>query len=200
MRSLAARAGAVDDATLLRRVQTDDTVAFALLYDRFERRAFAVAHGIARDRTRAEDIVQDAFLSLWRECARYDPARGRPAAWILGIVRHRAIDAGRRHRRHDSRRADGDRLEEQQPARDDVEAATIERDQAAGVRAAMAQLPAEQREVIALAYFGELSASEIAAELALPLGTVKGRMRLGLDRLRGGEGLRGRGSAVSGAG
>ncbi len=183
---IAAQDSAADeaDARLMRRVQADDPEAFGALYDRFGARAYRVAGTTTRDATRVEDIVQEAFLSVWRSRARYRPAYGSVGGWIMGIVRNRAIDAHRRHGRHDRRRASDEGLEERLAAVDDVEASAGERDTAAQLRATLARLPAAQSEVIALAYFGELSTTEIADELALPLGTVKGRMRLGLDKLR----------------
>ena len=175
------------DAALMRRVQADDPDAFAMLYDRFAARAYGVAFSVGRDDARAEDVVQDAFLSVWTARQRYRPERGTVVAWILGTVRNRAIDSLRRNRRHDDRRAGLDMIEERVPAPGNVEEEAGERDQAAQLRSTLARLPAAQRDVITLAYFGELSTIEIAEELALPLGTVKGRMRLGLHKLRADE-------------
>lgn len=104
-------------------------------------------------------------------------------SWALDIVRHRAIDCSRRNRRHDRWREDFDGVAEGHAAPGGVEDDTADRDEARRLRAVLAHLPMAQREVIALAYFGELTHSEIAHELSLPLGTVKGRMRLGLKRL-----------------
>ncbi len=166
------------------RVQDDDARAFDVLYDRFARRAYRVALSIAHSDTRAEDIVQEGFLSVWRSRASYAPERGSPAAWILGTIRNRGVDSLRRNGRHDSRHASGDDLDERFRAPGDLEHSIAERDQAMRLRILLSTLPDEQRDVIALAYFGELSTSEIALELSIPLGTVKGRMRLGLNRLR----------------
>lgn len=184
MSKTAARVAELDDANLMLRVQADDPEAFGALYDRFGSRAYRVAYAIARDSSRAEDVVQEAFLSIWRSRASYQPGRGAVVAWVLGTVRNRAIDSGRRAGRHDNRRSDDERIEETLQAPGSLEQTTVERDQAARLRGALAELPDAQREVIALAYFGELSTSEIAGELALPMGTIKGRMRLGLQKLR----------------
>lgn len=170
----------------MRRVQADDTEAFAALYDRFSSRAFWLARASTRDAARVEDIVQEAFLSVWRNRARYQPAYGSVAGWIMGVVRNRAIDVHRTQVRHDTRRADEEHIDDR-PAATSVEESIGERDEAARLRAALARLPAAQREVITLAYFGELSTTEIAEELSLPVGTVKSRMRLGLDKLRHGN-------------
>ena len=171
------------DAELMLRVQAEDLDAFSALFTRFVTRAYRVAHSFTRERTRAEDIVQDAFLSIWRSRAAYDPERGAVIGWVMGAVRNRAIDSARHTGRDDSRRADQQHLDECH-ASDTIEETSIERDQAGQLRDVLARLPAAQREVIGLAYFGELSNTEIASLLAIPPGTVKGRIRLGLQWVR----------------
>ena len=104
------------DVELMQRVQADDPGAFGALYDRFGSRAYRVALAIARDKTRAEDIVQEALLSVWRSRAQYQPRRGAVVTWIMGTVRNRAIDSGRRHGRHDNRRADVENIGGRVPA------------------------------------------------------------------------------------
>jgi RNA polymerase sigma-70 factor (ECF subfamily) len=171
----------------MRQVQADDPLAFGLLYDRFSARAYRLASGMAQNRGHAEDMVQEAFVSLWRNRARYDPGRGSVTGWVMTAVRHRAIDVLRAQRRHDAHRARADQTaDEPATAGDAVEDRVVEREGAARLRSALGALPAAQREVITLAYFGELSATEIADRLSLPVGTVKGRMRLGLTKLRHG--------------
>jgi RNA polymerase sigma-70 factor, ECF subfamily len=135
-------------------------------------------------RSGAEDVTQDAFLSLWRSGARYDRARGSVRTWVLGIVHHRAIDALRRATVHDKRRAGDEGIEERFEAteRTDVEAAR--REEAGTVRDALSTLPADQCQVIELAYFGGFTHTEIAEMLEAPVGTIKGRMRLGLKKMR----------------
>jgi RNA polymerase sigma-70 factor, ECF subfamily len=173
------------DAELVRRVQGDDREAFDVLYERFARRAHGVAGALLHDRSRAEDVVQEAFLAVWRHRATYAPGRGSVAAWVLGIVRHRSIDALRSQGRHDRHLTrDADPLEHAAAGGPDVEAAAAERDDAARLRRLLAALPPEQRDVIVLAYFGQLSSTEIAAQVGAPVGTIKGRMRLGLEKLR----------------
>jgi RNA polymerase sigma-70 factor (ECF subfamily) len=132
----------------------------------------------------AEDVVQEAFLSLWRSGARYDRDRGSVRTWVLGIVHHRAIDALRRALVHDRRRASDEGMEERFEARDRTDVEVARREEAHTIRAAMDTLPAEQCQVIELAYFGGFTHTEIAAMLETPVGTVKGRMRLGLEKLR----------------
>jgi RNA polymerase sigma-70 factor (ECF subfamily) len=136
------------------------------------------------NRVTAEDITQEAFLSIWRSRLRYDRARGSVRTWVLGIVHNRGIDALRRSNVHDRRRETLDGVEERHeaPERTDVEAAR--REEARTVRSALETLPEEQRRTLELAYFGGFSHSQIAELLGMPIGTVKGRMRLGLEKLR----------------
>jgi RNA polymerase sigma-70 factor, ECF subfamily len=172
------------DEELMHLVQDGNPDAFELMYDRHGGPSFSLAYRMVGDRVVAEDITQEAFLSIWRSRARYQPDRGSVRSWVLGIVHHRAIDALRRNLVHDRRRASAEGIEERHEAREltDVEAAR--RDEARSVRAALEELPAEQSQVIELAYFGGFTHTQIADMLATPVGTVKGRMRLGLDKLR----------------
>jgi RNA polymerase sigma-70 factor, ECF subfamily len=158
--------------------------AFELLYDRHGGAAFSLAYRMVGDRVAAEDIAQEAFLSIWRSRMRYDAARGSVRTWVLGIVHNRAIDALRRGASYERRREPLDVVEERHeaPERTDVEAAR--REEARSVRSALDTLPPDQRRTIELAYFAGFSHSQIAELLDEPLGTIKGRMRLGLDKLR----------------
>jgi RNA polymerase sigma-70 factor (ECF subfamily) len=169
---------------LMRRVQADDTDAFSVLYDRLAPSALRVAGVVCADVDRARDAVQEAFLSMWRGRASYRSESGAVESWIFGIVRNRAIDGLRRERRHVSVSALGDGIADEVSAPGDVEAQAVVDDDARRLRVMLADLPVAQREVIALAYFGQLSHTEIAEQLSLPVGTVKGRMRLGLTKLR----------------
>lgn len=173
------------DEDLMQLVSKGDPRAFELLYDRHATVAFSLAYRMTGLRAAAEDVVQEAFLSIWRSGARYDHTRGSVRTWILGVVHHRAIDSLRRNLRHDKRRASDEGIEErfESPDRTDVTAAR--REEASEVRDALALLPPEQSKVIELAYFGGFSHSEIANMLQTPVGTVKGRIRLGLEKLRG---------------
>lgn len=180
------RLARVSDADLMGRVQGGDVVAFGELYDRLAPRAFGVAGGVlGPGADRASDAVQEAFLSVWRNRCAYRSDRGEVQSWVFGIVRNRAIDSLRRHHRHDRLRADGDGIDRTLAAPDDVPSLAVAGDDARRLRGLLGDLPDAQREVITLAYFGQLTHSEIAARLALPVGTVKGRMRLGLIGLRG---------------
>jgi RNA polymerase sigma-70 factor (ECF subfamily) len=172
------------DEDLMLLVYRGQAAAFELIYERHSRAAFSLAYRMAGSRGVAEDVVQEAFLSIWRSGARYERVRGSVRTWVLGIVHHRAIDALRRSFVHARRRAGDEGLEEtlESGERTDVEAARHE--EAATVRAALGRLPADQSQVIELAYFGGFTHSEIAEMLETPVGTVKGRMRLGLEKMR----------------
>jgi len=160
--------------------------AFELLFDRHGGAGFSLAYRMVGDRVTAADISQEAFLSIWRSRHRYQADRGSVRTWVLGIVHHRAIDALRRNLVHERRRSSAEGIEERFEAperhRTDVEAAR--REDAGNVRSAIATLPDEQSRVIQLAYFGGFSHSQIAEMLEMPIGTVKGRMRLGLAKLK----------------
>jgi RNA polymerase sigma-70 factor (ECF subfamily) len=172
------------DEEVMQLVGEGNTRAFELIFDRHGGAAFSLAYRMVGNRVTAEDISQEAFLSIWRSRVRYDQSRGSVRTWVLGIVHNRAIDALRRGAVHDRRKETMDGVEERHeaPERTDVEAAR--REEARTVRTALDTLPAEQRRTIELAYFGGFSHSEIAQLLGEPIGTVKGRMRLGLDKLR----------------
>ena len=157
--------------------------AFEVIYERHSSAAFSLAYRITGTRNGAEDVSQEAFLSIWRSGARYEAARGSVRTWVLGIVHHRAIDHIRRASVHDRRRASDEGIEERFEAAERTEAEVVRRDEARTVRSAMATLPADQVKVIELAYFGGFTHTEIAGMLDAPVGTVKGRMRLGLQKL-----------------
>jgi RNA polymerase sigma-70 factor (ECF subfamily) len=172
------------DEEMMPLVQAGDPRAFELLYDRHGGAAFSLAYRMVGNRTSAEDITQEAFLSIWRSRLRYDQARGSVRTWVLGIVHNRAIDALRRSVVHDRRRETMDGVEERFESRDRTDVEAARREEARSVRSALATLPDDQRRTIELAYFGGFSHSQIAELLDEPVGTVKGRMRLGLEKLR----------------
>jgi RNA polymerase sigma-70 factor (ECF subfamily) len=173
------------DEELMTLVDRKDPDAFAVFYERHGGAAYSLAHRIVGDRATAEDVTQEAFLSMWRSRARFDPARGSVRSWSLGIVRNRAIDALRRGAGNAPKLdLDDDAVLEAQRSPDRTDSEAIRRDTARHVRGALGALPPEQSRVIELAYFGGFSHSEIAEMLGMPLGTVKGRMRLGLEKVR----------------
>ena len=173
------------DDDLMTLVDRKDPDAFEVFYDRHGGAAYSLAHRIVGDREVAEDVTQEAFLSIWRSKARFDAARGSVRAWALGIVRNRAIDALRSASRPAPKLdRDDETALETQPATERTEAEAIRRETAGRLREALGVLPREQSRVIELAYFGGFSHSEIAEMLGAPLGTIKGRMRLGLEKIR----------------
>jgi RNA polymerase sigma-70 factor (ECF subfamily) len=172
------------DEDIMQLVRRGEAAAFEVIYERHANAAFSLAYRMCGSRGAAEDVVQEAFLSLWRSGARYDRMRGSVRTWLLGIVHNRAIDSLRRSVVHDRRRASDEGIEERFEARErtDVEVARL--DEAQEIRVALQGLPPEQSRVIELAYFGGFTQSEIASMLDTPIGTVKGRMRLGLEKMR----------------
>ncbi len=165
-------------------VRRGQAAAFEVVYERHASAAFSLAYRIVGTRNGAEDVSQEAFLSIWRSGARYDRGRGSVRTWVLGIVHHRAIDYLRRAAVHGKRRASDEGMEERFEARERTDVEVARREEAHTVRIAMEELPSEQSQVIELAYFGGFTHTEIAEMLETPVGTVKGRMRLGLKKLR----------------
>jgi RNA polymerase sigma-70 factor (ECF subfamily) len=165
-------------------VHDGEVSAFEVIFDRHASVAFSLAYRMCGRRAMAEEVVQEAFLSLWRSGARYDRARGSVRTWVLSAVHNRAIDAFRRESRTDDHRVGDQGLAERVPDEALTEVEAERRDDARRVRTALESLPADQRRVIELAYFGGFTHLQIADMLELPAGTVKGRMRLGLAKLR----------------
>ena len=174
------------DEEFMQLVQDGEPRAFELVYERHGGPAFSLAYRMVGSRSAAEDITQEAFLSIWRSRYRYARERGSVRTWVLGIVHHRAIDALRRNLVHQRRRADTDGIEEREEADELTEVEVLRREEARTVRSALDALPGEQSRVIELAYFGGFTHTQIAEMLDTPVGTVKGRMRLGLEKLRNG--------------
>ena len=163
-----------------------DADAFEVILERHADAAFSLAYRMCGRRSVAEDVAQESFLALWRSGARYDRTRGSVRTWTLGIVHNRAIDALRRSSVHDRRRANDEGLEETaRGARAHRRAGDEQRRLQTRSGSRSASCPHEQRRVIELAYFGGFTHTEIASMLDTPIGTVKGRMRLGLEKLRG---------------
>jgi RNA polymerase sigma-70 factor (ECF subfamily) len=186
MTVLREKAERLADEELMPLISDKDPEAFEVFYDRHGGVAFSLAYRILGDRTAAEDCIQEAFISIWRSGARFDRTRGSVRSWTLSIVRNRAIDALRsKAGKAPKLTFDDDAILEARPAEEHTEAEVLAAETADEVRGALSQLPSEQSKVIKLAYFGGFSQSEIAGMLNVPLGTVKGRMRLGLEKIRG---------------
>ena len=171
-----------EDVELVRRVSGRDQDALRALYDRYGAMVHGMAYRILGDRQLAEDCAQEVFVSLWRGAGRFDPARARLTTWLFTITRNTAIDMVRRR---SSRRAeplpDDWQAADESPGTAELVAAAESSER---VASALGELPQPQLEALSLAYFEGLSHAEIAERLGLPLGTVKGRIRLALDRLR----------------
>ena len=171
------------DEDLMSLIEGGDTEAFAALYDRHNRAAFSLAYRMMGDRQAAEDLAQDAFLKAWRAAGSFRAERGSVRTWILSIVHNRGID---QLRSMASRRRTQDRVEANAPRSQPSEAfaETWRNSQRDQIREALATLPSEQLKILELAYFSGYTHVEIANLMDLPLGTVKGRMRLGLKKIR----------------
>lgn len=175
--------GGVADADLLRSIQSGDQQAVAALYDRYSGAAYGLAFRITGDGTLAEDVVQDAFVSVWKQAGRFDPERGQVKSWLLTIVHHKAVDAVRR-RANRSERALPEGPEEFIATIGSPEQVTEMTMDAAAVREAVRAVPEDQRRTIEMAYFEGLTHVEIAERMDVPLGTVKSRLRIGLEKMR----------------
>ena len=186
-----------DDALLAQRIRSGDRSALGELYDRYASLALATALRVVADRQLAEDLVHDAFVATWQKIDRFDPARGNLRAWLLTIVRNRALDQVRGVRVSIEVGAADDQALLRTSANPTWEAA-IARRSTAELRSALDELPTEQREAIELAYFGGRTYREIAVLTGVPLGTANGRLRLALAKLR--DALRMTDAAPSGAG
>jgi RNA polymerase sigma-70 factor (ECF subfamily) len=171
------------DENLISFVGKGDAEAFTTLYDRHSHAAFSLAYRVMGERQAAEDLVQDAFLKLWRSATSYRPERSSVRTWLLSIVRNRGID---QLRAHASRRRTQDRIEAFAPRSQPSEAfaETWHNSQRDQVRDALNTLPPEQLKVLELAYFSAYTHVQVSELLEVPLGTIKGRMRLGLKKMR----------------
>ena len=183
MRDHARRYPLLADEDLISLVGDGDAEAFALLYDRHSRAAYSLAYRLMNGRQAAEDLLQDSFIKVWRSAGGYRVGRGSVRTWILSIVRNRAID---QFRSDASRRRTRDEVEGSTPTSYPSEAfaETWRNTQQEQLREVLKMLPQEQLRILELAYFSGYTHVEIAERLSLPLGTVKGRMRLGLEKLR----------------
>jgi RNA polymerase sigma-70 factor (ECF subfamily) len=173
------------DEELMVHAQAGDAPAFAHLYDRHAARAFQVARAACNDTSLAEEAVQEGFLAIWRNRAGFQPQTGTFQAWSMRIVRNRAIDSYRRATSHPpTGRADDNQEPDTESSPLSAQDEAMARSESEALLALLRRLPEAQAEVIVLAFYGDLSHPEIAARLSIPEGTVKGRMRLGMKKLR----------------
>jgi RNA polymerase sigma-70 factor (ECF subfamily) len=176
--------GHLDDNALMAAVRVGDAAALDQLYVRYRPVAFAAAYALLRDPNAAEDAVHDAFVHVWRAASSFQPERGSPRAWLLSIVRNTAIDVLRARQIARRRQAALAGIEISLRSEEDVSVTVAMVGDARRLRTALSALPLPQRHAVELAFFGGLSHGEIAERTDVPLGTVKGRIRLGLRRLR----------------
>jgi len=177
----------ITDGELVSRIANGDASALEQLYDRYVRQCFGLALRLLGNAQLAEEVVQEVFLKVWKQPTRYSSERGQFASWLLSLVHHRSIDELRR-RSHSEVALDdettGGLLNTQADSEPEPADQVILSEQQRAVREALASIPQNQRQIIELAYYGGLSHSEIAAKLEQPLGTVKTRMRSGIQQLR----------------
>ena len=172
------------DGQLVELVAQQDAGALEALYDRYGRAAYSLARRILTEETLAQEVVQEVFLSLWRDARRFDAGRGTVATYLLSMTHHRAVDVVRREENLRRWRTSDEGLELEPDPKARVEDEVEASERRAEVRAALAELPAAQREALLLAYFGGYTQREVAALVGVPLGTVKTRMAAGMRKMR----------------
>jgi RNA polymerase sigma-70 factor (ECF subfamily) len=183
-----------DDATLVALIAKGETLALERVYERYSRGVYSLALRLLADTSAAEEVVQETFLKLWRQPSAYQPARGRLLPWLLGVAHHHSVDLLRRRQLEQRYRADGPRAEAAltdvldnvsvAAAGGDPQADAAGFDQRMAIGRALDELPAEQRLPLELAYYRGMTQLEVSRLLGVPLGTIKTRMRLGLQQLR----------------
>jgi RNA polymerase sigma factor (sigma-70 family) len=180
------------DGQLVALVAEGDAAALEALYDRYGKAAYSLARRILTDQTLAEDVVQEVFLSLWRDARRFDPSRGTVGTYLLSMTHHRSVDVVRREENLRRRRGPEEALDLASDPRLGVEEEMEAAERRTHVRAALVELPEPPREALLLAYFGGYTQREIASLVGIPLGTVKTRMAAGMRRLKDALGEAGR--------
>lgn len=174
----------MDDLSLIGRIKRKDQEAMVTLHARYADLLYSIAYRVLNETSGAEEIVQDVFMKAWQNAAQFDAQRGPVIAWLIGITRHLAIDQLRQRGRQIETTGDRSLEDSEELTGFNLPDDWQDRERVNSLRFALQDLPAEQRQVIELSYFGGMSQSDIAQYLALPLGTVKTRMRLGLQKLR----------------
>ena len=175
----------MDDAKLIEQIKSRNQDAMVSLHARYSDLIYSISYRVLNDTGTAEECVQDTFMRVWQNTAQFDSTRGSLVAWLIGIARNLAIDKLRQRGRQVAVNDDSESFD----ATDNIVANAMpddwhDRDRLEGLKFAMQDLPPEQYQVLHLSYYGGLSQSEIADHLKLPLGTVKTRMRLGMQKLR----------------
>jgi RNA polymerase sigma factor (sigma-70 family) len=172
------------DGELVELVAQKDAGALEALYERYGRSAYSLARRILTEETLAQDVVQEVFLSLWRDARRFDAGRGTVATYLLSMTHHRAVDVVRREENLRRWRTSDEGLDLEADPKVRVEDEVLTSERRAEVRAALGELPAAQREALLLAYFGGYTQREVAALVGVPLGTVKTRMAAGMRKMK----------------
>jgi RNA polymerase sigma-70 factor, ECF subfamily len=176
--------GGLRDGQLVELVAQQDAGALEALYDRYGRAAYSLARRILTEETLAQDVVQEVFLSLWRDARRFDAGRGTVATYLLSMTHHRAVDVVRREENQRRWRTSDEGLELAPDPKARVEDEVEASERRAEVRAALKDLPDPQRQALLLAYFGGYTQREVAALVGVPLGTVKTRMAAGMRKMK----------------
>jgi RNA polymerase sigma-70 factor (ECF subfamily) len=174
----------LQDGQLVELVAENDADALEVLYERYGRAAYSLARRILTDETLAQDVVQEVFLSLWRDARRFDAGRGTVATYLLSMTHHRAVDVVRREEKLRRWRTSDEGLELEPDPKARVEDEVELAERRTEVRTALAELPTAQREALLLAYFGGYTQREVAALVGVPLGTVKTRMAAGMRKMK----------------
>ncbi len=172
------------DLDLIQRIAAGEQGALAQLYDRYVRILLGVGYRMLASREEAEEVVADVFCQVWRTAASYDASRSRVDSWLFLITRSRALDRLRRLRRKSQHQTIQFIVDTHHTLQQDPQSELLHREQHYHIRLLLEQMPSDQREVIELAYFNDLTQKQIADQLHIPLGTVKSRLRLGLAKLR----------------
>ena len=172
------------DGQLVELVAQKDAGALEALYDRYGRAAYSLARRILTEETLAQDVVQEVFLSLWRDARRFDAGRGTVATYLLSMTHHRAVDVVRREENLRRWRTSDEGLDLEADPKVRVEDEVLTSERRAEVRSALQELPPAQREALLLAYFGGYTQREVAALVGVPLGTVKTRMAAGMRKMK----------------
>ena len=173
-----------DELALLTAISRGDQIAFSAFYDRFSRPVFALALSILRSQSDAEDVLQEVMVKVWAKAQAYSPRAGKPLSWIMTMTRNHAIDRLRSSKRQQELHREAGDESNLHPIEHDTRQETERRESATVIQSAMSDLPKEQRQAINLAYFHGLTHSEIASNLNQPVGTIKARIRRGMQRLR----------------
>lgn len=173
----------LEDVRLVRGMTAGNAASLGEFYDKWSAKVYSIAISIVGEAADAEEVVEEAFLQAWNQAARFDTARGRPASWILNIARSRSLDRLKAVKRRREDLTDSFDASASSDLPDPAEQ-LVEKERTEAIGTALRMLPAEQRQAVEMAYFGGLSQSEIAESTGLALGTVKTRMRLGMQKLR----------------